>query len=154
LGWALAGTLALVAPFLPFAVYPRWRGGSGTAVITLKAVSLNGWTTQGEEPRVGIVLAVCAALFAATAILPLLRPTWRWIGAVAALSVMVGVVSTMVLYLVTGTTRTAQISAGHQTVRVVRSAALVRSGCLWLALAAIVVALGALAIQLNTAREG
>jgi hypothetical protein len=173
LGWALAAVLALVAPFLPFAVYPRWHGGPVAAPITLKQISLDGWTTQGEEPTVGIVLAICAALFAANAIVQLLRHSsrglerWKWAGVVASPPFLLGVVSMLVVYLLTGTTRRAQLpvpaaqpsvraptlAAGPHAVQVVRSAEPLRSGCLWLSVAAALFALAALVVQLNTAHD-
>jgi hypothetical protein len=192
-GWAVAAGLVLVAPFFPFAVYPRWRGGPGTAAITLKEVSLNGWT-RGEEPTVGIVLLICAALFAANAIAPLFTrrsgaafrterlDRWMWAGVVAAPAILLGVVSMLVLYLLTGTTRRAQIlvpaahsaapavpvrnggtavpvsppvhaiagAAGGQFVQIVRSSEILRSGCLWLTVAAAASALAALVIQIGS----
>jgi hypothetical protein len=194
LGWALAAALSVVAPFLPFAVYPRWHGGPANTHITLKEISLNGWTTGGEEPRVGIILVICAALFAANAAWQVwshrspagatsdLRGHGAWAGLVAAPAVLLGVLAMIVVYLLTGTTRRAQLpaptaagspvskgsvahpvsslifntrtgvsvagpvhtalgAAGQPVFTVVRSADLYRSGCLWLAVAAAVLAL-------------
>ena len=153
----------------------------------LRAATFNGWAARGEQPRVGIMLAICATLFAVNAIVQLAGNSAgttestsrligvRWAAAVAAPSITLGVVSMLVLYLLTGTTRTAQLpvpmahtstaSIGladvplpgsihtpggvplQAVVQIVRQADILRSECLWLTVAATVFALATLALQ-------
>jgi hypothetical protein len=192
-GWAVAAGLALIAPFLPFTVYPTSYSAPGADQVSLEGVGINGWSSRGEEPRVGIVLAICAALLAINALAQLSDRwfgmtvsnrfnRWRWVAAIGTPAVLMGVDAMLVLYLSTGTTRISQIAVpaavtspvgngqanvaltppasaaapvtGLRAIAVVRKADLWQSGCLWVAIAAALLAVVVLAVKINNDEDG
>jgi hypothetical protein len=170
LGWAAAAVLAAVAPF------QRLYGSGGSLprryadYLSGPVGGVDGWGRGGAGGvRFGVVLAVCAAIFAVLAVATALaavrhRPPNRLVlgAVVGAPCLLAGVVVTIGLYLGADPTGTplgwtayapAQNSAYGSTLTVsFRTSGTSPGWCLWLSLAALACAVFAAVAQVRADR--